>query len=192
MSCFAWRPKPARCTGRSKRRCTSNLLPPSAATWSSPAGAIENDEHKATSHPGMVVAVRISDGKELWRAQVNDPESSPAIAEDGTVCIGSGFNGNAVVALRSESDEELKAKHLDRLLWRAPAPYPITDAITLAGDLVIVGGGNSDYVYADPHPAGVVMALDRQSGAVKWRSPLPDAVLGSIAARGRTTLLSGA
>lgn len=148
------------------------------------AGAIEDDEHKAISHPGMVVAVRISDGKDLWRAQVNDPESSPAIGEDGTIYIGSGFNGNAVVALRRESDDELKAKNLSRILWRHPAPYPITGGVTLAGDLVLVGGGNSDYVYAAPHPAGVVLALDRKSGDVRWQANLPDAVLGTIAARG--------
>ncbi len=148
------------------------------------AGAIENDEHKAISHPGMVVAVRISDGKDLWRANVNDPESSPAIGEDGTVYIGSGFNGNAVVALRSETDDELKAKNLTRLVWRHDAPYPITGGVTLAGDLVLVGGGNSDYVYAAPHPAGVVLALDRKSGALRWQANLPDAVLGTIAARG--------
>ena len=78
--------------------------------------------------------------------------------------IGSGFNGNAIVALRGESDDDLNARHLDRVRWRTAAPYPITDAVTLSGDLAIVGGGNSDYVYAAPRPAGVVMALDRKSG----------------------------
>ncbi len=146
------------------------------------AGAIEDDEHKATGHPGLVIAVRISDGKPLWQAQVNDPESSPAIAEDGLVYIGSGFNGNAIVALRSETDEQLKTANLPRIAWRAPAPYPITGGVTLADDLLIVGGGNSDYVYAAPHPAGVVLALDRRTGAVRWRTALPDAVLGTIAA----------
>ncbi len=148
------------------------------------AGAIEDDEHKAISHPGMVVAVRISDGQDIWRANVNDPESSPAIGEDGTVYIGSGFNGNAVVALRSETDDQLKAKNLPRIFWRHPAPYPITGGVTLAGDLVLVGGGNSDYVYAAPHPAGVVLALDRKTGDIRWQANLPDAVLGTVAARG--------
>ena len=64
------------------------------------AGAIEGPDHKPTTHIGMVIAVRISDGKKLWQYDMNDPESSPAIDEDGTVYIGSGFQGNAVVALR--------------------------------------------------------------------------------------------
>lgn len=145
------------------------------------AGAIEGPDHKPRSHPGFVLAVRISDGKELWRHDVADPESSPAIAGDGTVYIGAGFNGNAVVALRSESDEDLKAKNLKRELWKTPAPYPITGPITIAGDLVLVGGGKSDFVYADPSPAGVVLALDRKTGVVKWQTPMEDSVLNHIA-----------
>lgn len=144
------------------------------------AGAIEDANHKPKTHPGYVLAVRISDGKELWKHDVADPESSPAISDDGIAYIGSGFNGNAVVALRSETDLELKAKNLPRELWKTKAPYPITGPVTLDGDLVLVGGGNSDFVYADPHPAGVVMALDRKTGTVKWQAPMEDSVLSRI------------
>lgn len=147
------------------------------------AGAIEGPDHKPLGDPGFVVAVRISDGKELWRYAVKDPESSPAIGTDGTVYIGSGFNGNAVVALRSASDEELKQKNLPRQIWQTPAPYPVTGAVTLIDDLVIVGGGNGDYVYANPNPAGVVMALDAKTGQVRWQSRTSDAVLGAVAGR---------
>jgi outer membrane protein assembly factor BamB len=147
------------------------------------AGAIEGPDRKPTTHPGMVVAVRISDGTELWRYTVNDPESSPAIGEDGIVYIGSGFNGCAVVALRSQTDAELKRQGLSREVWRAPMPYAMTGAITLAGDLVIAGGGNADYVFADKNPAGVVVALDRRTGAVRWQKEMGDAVLAPIAAR---------
>jgi outer membrane protein assembly factor BamB len=145
------------------------------------AGAIEGPDHKPTSHPGYVFAVQISTGKELWRHDVNDPESSPAIADDdGTVYVGAGFNGNAVVALRSEPDDVLKSKQLPREIWRTKAPYPITAPVTLAGDLLLVGGGNSDFVNADPNPAGVVLALDRHTGAIKWQTPTDDAVLSKI------------
>jgi outer membrane protein assembly factor BamB len=147
------------------------------------AGAIEGADHKPTTHPGYAFAVQISTGKELWRHDVADPESSPAIAEDGTVYIGSGFNGNAIVAMRSESDDELKAKNLQRQLWKTPAPYPITGPVTLIDDLVIVGGGNGDVVYEDPNPAGVVMALSRKDGSIKWQAKTDAAVLGNIVAR---------
>jgi outer membrane protein assembly factor BamB len=147
-------------------------------------GAIEGPDRKPKSHAGFVLAVSVSDGKELWRYDLADPESSPAIGEDGTVYIGSGFNGNAVVALRPGPDAELAAKGLKREFWRAQARYPITGPVTLTADLVIVGGGNSDFVYADPNPAGVVMAIDRNTGAIRWQTPMEDAVLNRIAVHG--------
>lgn len=147
------------------------------------AGAIEGPDGKAIGNPGYVLAVRISEGKELWRFAVNDPESSPAIDRDGTVFIGSGFNGNAMVALRSSSDEALQSQHLSRLLWRTAVSEPVTGEVTLAGDLVIVGAGNGDFVHSDRNASGLVMALDRKTGAVQWQTPMGDSVLGAIAVR---------
>ncbi|QOV91655.1 outer membrane protein assembly factor BamB family protein [Humisphaera borealis] len=144
------------------------------------AGAIEDANHKPTTDPGFVLAVSLASGKELWRYPIADPESSPAIDEAGVVYIGSGFNGNATIALKSNSDADLKSRGDDRLIWRVPAPYPIVGPVTLAGDLAIVGGGNSDFVNADPRPAGVVMAIDRKTGSVRWRRDMADAVLGSV------------
>lgn len=150
------------------------------------AGAIEGPDGKATGDPGFVFAVRISDGKELWRFAVNDPESSPAIAPDGTVYIGSGFNGNAFVALRSESDEELRQHNLNRLRWRVSVPLPITGTVTLADDLAIVGGGNADIVHSNRDAQGIVVAVNRKTGQTRWQARFDDGVLGEIAAyRGR-------
>jgi outer membrane protein assembly factor BamB len=146
------------------------------------AGSIEDPAtRKPISHPGFVLAVRISDGKEIWRHDVADPESSPVV-KDGVLYIGSGFNGNAVVALRTGTDEELKSRGETRELWRTSTPYPITGAITVLGDAIIAGGGNGDFVFRDPKPAGVVVALDRKTGAQLWKTPMPDAVLGAVAA----------
>lgn len=147
------------------------------------AGAIEDDDHKPKTHPGFVLAVRISDGQELWRADVNDPESSPAISKDGIVYIGSGFQGNAIVALRSEPDDVLIARGQSRILWKQSVVYPATGAITLVDDLVIAGVGNGDYVFSAKHPAGVVVALNAKTGDVRWRVHMPDSVLGAVAAR---------
>jgi outer membrane protein assembly factor BamB len=147
------------------------------------AGAIEvGDDHQAKGHPGLVLAVKISTGEKLWEYQLNDPESSPVIG-DGVVYIGSGFNGKAVVALRTESDAALRQQGLPRLLWRTPTPHPATGTVTLAGDLVIIGCGNGDYVATDRHPDGAVLALDRKTGQLRWQVKLPDGVLGKIAVR---------
>jgi len=147
------------------------------------AGSIEGSDGKPVGDPGYVLAVRISDGKQLWKQAVNDPESSPAIDESGVVFIGSGFNGNAVVALRSDSDEELQTRKVNRIIWRTALEYPMTGPVTLSGDLVIAGGGNGDMVHSDNRPQGVVVALNRTSGQVVWQMKFEDAVLGRIAVR---------
>ena len=149
------------------------------------AGAIETgSNHKPTGdpngrgHPGYVFGASISAGKELWRFPVIDPESSPAIHE-GLVYIGSGLNGGGVVALKIA--EGLSEE--DRLVWKTDTPFPATGSVTLYRDMVLIGCGNGDFVYAAPNPQGVVLALDRASGNVRWSAPMPDAVLGAIAVR---------
>ncbi|HEY2882734.1 MAG TPA: PQQ-binding-like beta-propeller repeat protein [Pirellulales bacterium] len=148
------------------------------------AGAIEGKNGKPEGDPGFVLAVRISDGKELWRYALNDPESSPAIDADGIVYIGSGFNGNAVVALRSQTDDELAAKNLSRLVWRAQTPVPVTSPATLAGDLVLFGAGNSDVVHSQQNAQGMVVAIERKTGNIRWQKQFEDGVLGAIAVCG--------
>jgi outer membrane protein assembly factor BamB len=148
------------------------------------AGAIEvGNDYRVSGHPGYVFAVDLETGREVWRHDVADPESSPAIV-DGVAYIGSGFNGSAVVALRTGSDDELKAAGQKRELWRRPTPHPATGAITVTGNLILAGCGNGDFVNAAKVPAGAVLALDRVTGAVRWTAALPDAVLGPIAVRG--------
>ena len=149
------------------------------------AGAIEGPDGKPTGDPGFVLAVRISDGKAMWRYPVDDPESSPAIAPDGKTCyIGSGFGGMHVVALRTAGDAVLTAAGAKRLVWKTATPYPATGAVTLCENLVIIGCGRGNYVHADANPAGAVIALNRDTGAIVWETPLPDAVLGAVAAGG--------
>jgi len=145
------------------------------------AGAVEGKDGKPVGDPGYCLAVRISDGKDLWRQPVNDPESSPAVDEDGIVYIGSGFNGSAVVAIRSQPAEELAARNLERVAWRTSVAQPITGPITLAGDVVIAGGGNSDLVHSSRNAQGLVIALDRKTGGILWQTQFGDAVLGGIA-----------
>jgi outer membrane protein assembly factor BamB len=151
------------------------------------AGAVESGadkkpegDPKGRGHPGYVFAVRISDGKELWRYDLIDPESSPAIA-DGIAYVGSGVNGAAVAALRIAPDEELKAKGLERLVWKVETPFYATGPVSLTDDLVIIGCGKGDFVFSAPNPEGVVIALEKSTGKVRWQTKLPDAILGAIA-----------
>jgi outer membrane protein assembly factor BamB len=152
------------------------------------AGAIEGKDGKTVGNPGYCLAVRISDGKELWQQPVIDPESSPTIDENGIVYIGSGFNGSAVVAIRSGSDEQLRAKNQDRIAWRTSVAQPIPGPIVIEGDLVIAGGGNSDLMHSNRNAQGLVVALDRKTGAIRWQTMFNDAVLGGIASLGDTLI----
>ena len=152
------------------------------------AGAIEGTDGRPTGDPGYVFAVRISTGKEVWRQAVNDPESAPVIDDAGMVYIGSGFNGTAVVALRSETNEELKAKGLERVAWKTPVAYPVTGPLSLVGDLVIAGGGNSDMVHSNRNAKGQVMALEKKTGKVVWQVTTEDSILGAMACRDNVTL----
>ena len=141
------------------------------------AGAIEDPAtHKPISHPGFVLAAQISDGKELWRFDVNDPESSPVFYE-GNLFIGSGFNGKAVVSIKTGETPEK--------LWSTESAYPITGAVTLSDGVIYAGGGNGDFVFRDPNPAGIVKALKASDGSEIWSADLPDAVLGAVAASSR-------
>jgi outer membrane protein assembly factor BamB len=149
------------------------------------AGAIEGPDKKPLSHPGFALCVDVATGRELWRYDVADPEAVPVVDAAGRVYLGSGLNGNAVVALRSETDEELRAKSLPRLLWRKETRHPATGDLALAraatvGDLLLLGAGNGDYIHSDPAPAGEVLVLDPENGNVRWSRPLPDTVLGRL------------
>jgi outer membrane protein assembly factor BamB len=145
------------------------------------AGAIEDKSGQPTSDPGFVFAVRVSDGLQVWRQAVNDPESSPTMDADGVVYIGSGFNGCAVVALRSEADDGLRETNQERLKWRRQLDYPITGPVVLADDAVLAGGGNGDLVHSNRNARGSVTLLDRTTGAIRWTAPFADSVLGGVA-----------
>lgn len=145
-------------------------------------GAIEDHAGRPTGDPGYLMAVEISTGKTLWKHPVIDAESSPAIGDDGTVYVGSGLNGEAVVAVNYPLYKSVapgfKFEH-----WKTPVGLSATATISLAGDLVIAGAGNGDFAHSAPNPKGAVIALDQKTGAVKWRTELSDAVLGPTAFR---------
>ena len=147
-----------------------------------PQGAVDGP-----GNPGFVLGVRISDGVELFRTPVDDPEGSPVLL-DGICYIGSGVNGNAVVALRTGTDAELLTAHLSREVWRTPTPFSASGAVSVVGDLVIIGIGKGDFVTSAAEPEGRVLALDRTTGAILWQASVADAVLGPIGIHGNVAV----
>jgi len=161
------------------------------------AGAIERNDHAQIEHPGYVLGMRISDGAVLWRQDVVDPESSPVIDAEGIAYIGSGLpledkedTGAAVYALRTQSDAELKAAGLSRVVWRTPTPLGAVSPVTLADGTLLVGCGRGYHGFATMEPEGAVVALDRVSGKRKWQVSTPDTVYGAIPVRGEAAIVA--
>ena len=104
--------------------------------------------------------------------------------------------GAAVYALRTETDAELKAAGLDRVIWKTPAPYGMVSPITLADGLVIAGGGRNYWGFSvlDGQDGrsleGAVVALDRKTGKVRWTVKTEDSVWGPIAVSGGKAICS--
>ena len=68
----------------------------------------------------------------------------------------------------------------------------MTCEISAAGEVVLAAGGNGDYVASDPEsPEGIVVALERTTGKVLWKTKVADAVLGAIAVRDGRAVCSG-
>ena len=132
-----------------------------------------------------------------------DPESSPAFGPDGTLYIASGLplehrpgTGAAVYALRSETDDDLTAKGLDRVIWKTPMPHGMVSPITLADDLVIAGGGRTYWGFSvldgqyGRALEGAVVALDRKTGKLRWTVKTQDSVWAPIAVNGGKAICS--
>lgn len=96
---------------------------------------------------GVVLGLRASDGRELWRRAIGPSESSP-LAVGGTAYVGSWDGGLYALAGRTGA-----------VRWRAPTDGPVKAAAAYSAGSVYVGSYD-----------GRVYALDARSGAVRWRA----------------------
>jgi quinohemoprotein ethanol dehydrogenase len=127
----------------------------------------------ATSNFGRVYALDAATGKELWtydpqidgrwaRYACCDAVNRGVVAFEGTLYVGA-IDG-WLHALDAGTGR-LRWK-VDTLIGRDERkPYTITGAPQLAGDLVVIGNGGSDFAGV----RGYVSAYDRKSGALRWR-----------------------
>ncbi|SRR5216683_6041720 len=114
-----------------------------------------------SEYQGFVVALRASDGRQLWKVSLPGV-LSPATVANGTIYVS---NGEAVLALRSNDG---------RQLWQyRPGPNEGLSYYTQLGmqereTNVIVVQGNQLYIYLDhvegSHSAEDLVALDIQTG----------------------------
>jgi outer membrane protein assembly factor BamB len=104
-----------------------------------------------------------------------DSESPPigaAIGPDPVVIFGTGIGGQRVNCVDARTGA---------LRWRAETPYPAFGAPTVAGDRVLIGVGNGNFIMSDPQPAGAVICLSLREGRLLWRADTPDTIIGAVA-----------
>jgi outer membrane protein assembly factor BamB len=120
------------------------------------------------------------DGKRRLEMSAHYPDSeSPPIGamigQEPAVLFGSGIGGQRVNCVNARTGA---------VLWTAATPYPAFGAPTVAGDRVLIGVGNGNFIMSDPNPAGAVIGLSLRDGKELWRVATPDTVIGAIAADG--------
>jgi outer membrane protein assembly factor BamB len=125
---------------------------------------------------GRVSAVEIGTGKVLWEDGLAIAAAEPIIA-DGKVLIAEGNDVDARVrAMDLETGEQLWATTVDAR-WFLPGYLP-------------TASNGSFYV---PDGSGAVLAVDIETGRVRWRRRVlaPDATLAFVIAVGKLLVVSG-
>ena len=182
--------------------------------WNTPAiagdmvlvgvGTVERNDHQPVPATGYLLALRLSDGQELWRCDIQDPEGAAAIAA-GVAYVPSDINSELVSAVgyakaMAEGDDyqpsaqslyavslddvaDLQPRGRQRVLWRTLMPYPAGGAVALSDAMAIVGTGEGYFGFFWDDPGGAVVAVDRATGTVRWRADVGSAVWGPVAVR---------
>jgi outer membrane protein assembly factor BamB len=104
-----------------------------------------------------------------------DCESPPIVigtGADARLFFGSGVGGNAVICVNAVTGARI---------WKSATPYPAFGALTVAGDRVILGVGNGNFVMSDPNPAGAVLGFSIADGKEAWRTVAADTIIGAVA-----------
>jgi outer membrane protein assembly factor BamB len=104
-----------------------------------------------------------------------DCESPPIVngtGADARLFFGSGVGGNAVICVNAVTGARI---------WKSATPYPAFGALTVAGDRVILGVGNGNFVMSDPNPAGAVLGFSIADGKEAWRTAAADTIIGAVA-----------
>ena len=146
------------------------------------AGAVEGLSGLPAIAPGEVIGARVDTGEVLWRYPVIDPESAPVLSR-GIAFVGSGANGHAVLALRTESDYVLAEQAIPREIWRSYLPSPVVGALALRGDTLIAVCSSSERAFATQPGQTVVVGLDRGTGSILWSRELQAGCAGGMAVR---------
>ncbi|MFO0905143.1 MAG: PQQ-binding-like beta-propeller repeat protein [Pirellulales bacterium] len=122
-------------------------------------GLVDNASH--------ILALDEKDGKLLWKAKVAEgdsaPNCTPTVAEG--LVVGVGFKGE-MVCVDAESGEEKWRTNFERDFGgKMMSVWGYSESPLIDGNLVICTPGSQSAILA---------ALDKQTGKVVWRTPMPE------------------
>ena len=125
---------------------------------------------------GMFYAVRASDGKLLWKAQVNGEVTDSPLVTDGTVIFGTQGNATASPSPIPGAVYGLDA-HTGAVRWQVtPDSNPaaqIWGSATMVGKNVAIGVASGDEINFDTPPftaRGSLALLDPHNGHIIWQT----------------------
>jgi outer membrane protein assembly factor BamB len=107
-------------------------------------------------------------GAERWHFENVHVDTKPAIVA-GRVYAGSGY-GDSYEAFCLDAET-------GKRLWRTTMDLPVWGSPTVVGAEVFIGIGNGDFLKSADQPAGALLCLTADSGAIRWRYNVVDAVL---------------
>jgi outer membrane protein assembly factor BamB len=110
-------------------------------------------------------------GAEVWHFPGYHVDASPVVV-DGRVYVGSGigdvYKDTVLCCLDAQTGKER---------WRVPTELPAWPAAAVKGPHVFFGIGNGRMNASDDNPAGALLCVEADTGAVRWRYPVEDGVL---------------
>jgi outer membrane protein assembly factor BamB len=150
--------------------------PPYRIAWSVPveaggplAGPVIADDALIVPAAAAIVALAPEDGRVLWSWPRTEGPSGPAAVGQGLVFHASGGGSATTIVARRLDD--------GREVWRAPVGSAVTGGPAVDRGAVFVGTG-----------AGLIVALDAETGQERWRFETDGAVSTSPAVAGALVL----
>ena len=99
-----------------------------------------------------IYAVNPDDGSELWRFEADGSLSSPAIAEDGTIYVGSW--DEHLYALDPDPECTVCRWQDEEYIWSFDAGEPVNDDVSIGPDGTVYAAGSSDNTLFAVSPEG--------------------------------------
>ncbi|MBI2921684.1 MAG: PQQ-binding-like beta-propeller repeat protein [Planctomycetes bacterium] len=127
---------------------------------------------------GLYCADAVTGGM-IWQAKGMHLDNSPLL-HNGVLYVGAGYGETGIAAYRASDGVRLWFTRTPASCWGDPALGP-------AG--IVVGVGNGNFEFRDDNPQAAILCLSPETGGIKWRTPLADAVLAAAAISGNRVFI---